>query len=123
MADHFLAVVKNAEFGCEMQQQAFCRVAESNIWHATTSACTADIKLCRALLRFARPRPDGLHSVEHITHEEIASSVGLSRQMIDRELRFLRDAGVIRTAQKSVVILEMGRLILLAEQGRRRAHS
>jgi CRP/FNR family transcriptional regulator, cyclic AMP receptor protein len=118
VAGRFLHLVTESKVAEELLRQALLRVEEGNAWHASTVASTADLKVCRALLRFAHPRSDGLQEVELI-HEDIGGAVGISRQMVDIELRWLREAGVVRTEHRRVVILNWSRLTFLAEKGRR----
>ncbi|WP_283137501.1 Crp/Fnr family transcriptional regulator [Rhizohabitans arisaemae] len=121
-ANQFLKLARESELGDELRRQAMIRVADINAWHTLIIHLPAKRKVCHALLRFARRRPDGMHEVR-LTHEEIGGSVGVSRQSVDNALHWLRRAGTVETEQRRVVILRWDHLVSLSESGQRRAKS
>ena len=55
-------------------------------------------------------RPDGIHLAIRLTQDELARMVGASREAVNRSLRGLVDADVVRTGRDGVVITDPERL-------------
>lgn len=51
-------------------------------------------------------RPDEVH----LTQRELAAMIGVSRETINKELKILRDKGIVTTARNTIVIRNMERL-------------
>ena len=63
-------------------------------------------RLTRCLLELAQPQADGSHKIlERITHQEIASRVGCSREMVSRILKDLESGGYIRLVERRIVLV------------------
>ena len=64
-------------------------------------------RLTRLLNELACPLPDGRRRIaERITHQEIASRVGCSREMVSRVMKELEAKGYIQTLETGAVILK-----------------
>ena len=62
-------------------------------------------RLTRCLMELATPQADGTQIVtERITHREIASRVGCSREMVSRILKDLESGGYIRMVERRLVL-------------------
>lgn len=62
-------------------------------------------RLTRLLNELARPLPDGRRRVaEHITHQEIASRAGCSREMVSRILKDLSLGGYLTVEDRHIVL-------------------
>ena len=79
---------------------------------ATTSArnlAFIDVygRLTGCLHALAKPQSDGTHRVEErITHQEIASRAGCSREMVSRILKDLENGGYIRVQERRIVLVK-----------------
>jgi CRP/FNR family cyclic AMP-dependent transcriptional regulator len=63
-------------------------------------------RLTRCLLGMATPQPDGTLAIaDRITHQEIASRVGCSREMVSRILKDLERGGYLRRVDRRMVLL------------------
>ena len=63
-------------------------------------------RVAGTLLQLARPRDGKLVVTERLTHQEIASMVGASREMVSRILRDLTLGGYISVEDKHIVLHE-----------------
>ena len=79
---------------------------------ATTSArnlAFIDVygRLTGCLHALAKPQGDGTHRIEErITHQEIASRAGCSREMVSRILKDLENGGYIRVQERRIVLVK-----------------
>jgi CRP-like cAMP-binding protein len=82
---------------------------------------TMRARVARGLLRLARHlgrrRKDGIHLQLAASQEELGNYLGLSRANVNRQLRQLRQAGVIGGDGARIVITEERALAHLAEAG------
>lgn len=63
-------------------------------------------RLTHCLYELAAPQPDGTRKIaERLTHQEIASRVGCSREMVSRILKDLESGGYIRTADRRLILV------------------
>jgi CRP-like cAMP-binding protein len=90
------------------------RVRESD-GHRVELEQDTDERLARQLVRladrFGKARPDGVVDIDlPLTQEEIASLTWASRGAVAEALRRLRDAGLIETARRRIVLLDLERL-------------
>lgn len=53
---------------------------------------------------------DGQQYRVHLTQRELASLIGVSRETINKELKVLRQKGIVSTARSSITILDLERL-------------
>lgn len=71
-------------------------------------APTAGAKLAGLLLEWANreslPAPEGLHFTLHLTHEQIAEVIGISRETVTRLINDFRHKGLIRTNGSMVIL-------------------
>ena len=76
-------------------------------------------RVARGLLRlsrhFGRRRKDGIHLQLAASQEELGNYLGLSRANVNRQLRQLRQAGVVRIDGARIVITDERGLARLAE--------
>ena len=59
-------------------------------------------------------RPDGSAAVD-LTHEEIGSSVGVSRVTVSKILNGFARKGIIKTAYRSILLKDMDALAEIAD--------
>jgi CRP/FNR family transcriptional regulator, cyclic AMP receptor protein len=63
-------------------------------------------RLTTCLLGLAKPQPDGTQRIEErITHQEIASRAGCSREMVSRILKDLENGGYLRMLDRRIVLV------------------
>lgn len=63
-------------------------------------------RLTNCLMDLAKPQPDGTQRIEErITHQEIASRVGCSREMVSRILKDLENGGYVRMQERRIVLV------------------
>jgi CRP/FNR family transcriptional regulator, cyclic AMP receptor protein len=64
-------------------------------------------RLTQCLYELAKPQPDGTHRIdERLTHQEIASRVGCSREMVSRITKDLQTGGYLRVDARRIVLLK-----------------
>ncbi len=64
-------------------------------------------RLIACLHGLATPQPDGTQRVEeHITHQEIASRVGCSRETVSRILKDLESGGYLQVQERRIVLVK-----------------
>lgn len=73
----------------------------------------ADCRIARLLLHAKTMRPDGSAAVG-LTHEEIGSSIGVSRVTVSKILNGFARKGMIQTAYRSILLRDMDALSELA---------
>ena len=80
---------------------------------------TMRARVARGLLRLAghlgRRRKDGIHLELAASQEELGNYLGLSRANVNRQLRHLRQAGIVRIEGARIVIADERGLARLAE--------
>jgi CRP-like cAMP-binding protein len=57
-----------------------------------------------------RVEEDGPTFSIHLTQRELASLIGVSRETINRELKVLRQKGIVTTARNTIVVHDLDRL-------------
>ncbi len=63
-------------------------------------------RLTQCLYELAKPQPDGTALIaERLTHQEIASRVGCSREMVSRILKDLESGGYVEMRERRIVLL------------------
>lgn len=64
-------------------------------------------RLTRFLQEASQEQPDGTRRIpERLTHQEIASRVGCSREMVSRILKDLETGGYLRVVERHIVLLK-----------------
>jgi CRP/FNR family cyclic AMP-dependent transcriptional regulator len=64
-------------------------------------------RLVQCLHGLAKPQEDGTQFIaERITHQEIASRAGCSREMVSRILKDLETGGYVRVAKRQITLLQ-----------------
>jgi CRP/FNR family transcriptional regulator, cyclic AMP receptor protein len=81
-----------------------------------TSFTTVRQRIARHLLHLATEQPGGQALVARITQQRLADAVGTVREVVVRELRGLREEGVVETGSGSITILDPGRLAVDADE-------
>ena len=87
------------------------RVRESDLLRIELEQDT-DERLARQLIRladrFGRPQPDGAVRIDlPLTQEELAGLTWASRGAVAEALRRLRDEGLVQTARRQIVVLDL----------------
>ncbi|MFD6873949.1 MULTISPECIES: Crp/Fnr family transcriptional regulator [unclassified Streptomyces] len=76
--------------------------------HLEFAALSVRERLAMLLLELAqlhgRRTAEGVELAVPLTKQELAGAVGASREMVQRQLKDLRDRGVVRTARRTLVI-------------------
>jgi len=71
-------------------------------------------RLAKRLLELARDESEGCHDVSvlamRMTQKELSNLLGVSRESVNKELKTLRDKGIVSTARSKIVILDQERL-------------
>ncbi len=87
--------------------------------HLVTLAPSSNAKLVRFLLGWAANHgqafTNGAHLALYMTHEEIAQSIGVSRETVSRSLSELRAEKLIQFSRGHIVLLDPEKLKSLAE--------
>jgi CRP-like cAMP-binding protein len=96
-----------------LMRQTLARLRESDLSRAELLTLPAHTRLARTLVRLAEltgPAPAGAapSRLTGLTQEELAQAVGVTRNAVVEALRELREAGVVETARRAVVIQDMG---------------
>jgi CRP/FNR family cyclic AMP-dependent transcriptional regulator len=100
-------IAKRPEFALELLSKIIRRLRM-----ATTSArnlAFIDVygRLTACLQSLAKPQPDGTQRIEErITHQEIASRAGCSREMVSRILKDLEHGGYLRVQERRIVLVK-----------------
>ncbi|SDP24129.1 CRP/FNR family transcriptional regulator, cyclic AMP receptor protein [Rhodoferax sp. OV413] len=64
-------------------------------------------RLSQCLLGLATPQEDGTQKItERLTHQEIASRTGCSREMVSRILKDLENGGYVRIENRQIVLMQ-----------------
>jgi CRP/FNR family cyclic AMP-dependent transcriptional regulator len=100
-------IAKRPEFALELLSKIIRRLRM-----ATTSArnlAFIDVygRLTACLQSLAKPQPDGTQRIEErITHQEIASRAGCSREMVSRILKDLEHGGYLQVQERRIVLVK-----------------
>lgn len=62
------------------------------------------------LAEAARTAPESAAVEIHTTQQEIGRMLGLSRETINKELKYLREKGIVRTSRGKVIVLNLDQL-------------
>src|SRR6478609_2595910 len=73
-------------------------------------------RIGRQLLHIATPGEPGERPVARITQQQLAEAVGSVREVVVRELRSLREDGIVATGARSITILDPARLAADADE-------
>ncbi len=76
-------------------EEARTRLEESTLRNATA-------RICQSLLRLAQ----GTSELPGLTHQELADSVGLSRETVTKVLNRLQAQGLVELGKKKIIILD-----------------
>ena len=78
---------------------------------AGTAFATVRQRIGRHLLDLASERQRGAELVAEVTQQQLADAVGTVREVVVRELRELREEGVVATGRHGITILDAERLL------------
>ena len=95
------------EFALELLAKVIRRLRATT--HNARSLAFIDVygRLTQCLHDLAQPLPDGTHRIaDHLTHQEIASRVGCSREMVSRILKDLETGGYLQFDQRRIVLMK-----------------
>jgi CRP/FNR family transcriptional regulator, cyclic AMP receptor protein len=99
-------IATRPEFALELLSKVIRRLRATT--HSARSLAFLDVygRLSECLATMAREQPDGsLRLEEHITHQEIASRVGCSREMVSRILKDLEQGGYLRVVDRRIEVI------------------
>ena len=74
----------------------------------------ADRRIARLLIQLREPGSDGEYTV-NLTHEEIASIIGVSRVTVSKILNSMRGGGLIKTQYRKIVISDLAGVFRIAD--------
>jgi CRP/FNR family transcriptional regulator len=80
---------------------------------ANTDSEPMAVRVALHLRELAQRTPEG-RAVAHISHQGLADAVGTAREVVTRELRGLRAAGVIESGRTRIAIVDETRLASIA---------
>ncbi|MFF7192770.1 Crp/Fnr family transcriptional regulator [Streptomyces sp. NPDC088197] len=121
-AERFRAYVERHGLVIDLMRQAMHRLRESDLLRAELLTLPLVTRLARTLVRLvelagsghgrpisvpATAQPDLPVRLTGLTQEELAQSIGVTRNAVGVALRTLRDAGAVETARRSIVIKDL----------------
>jgi CRP-like cAMP-binding protein len=110
--DGFLTVLeKNPPMAIDLLIQASLRLRDATRRHAGRSNSLSS-RIATRLVQFTEGT--GSHKLI-ITQDELASWVDATRESTSKELKVLREAGIVRTGRGSITVLDVDRLRQLGE--------
>ncbi len=115
-AERFRLLTQSAGVRDELLRRALRRIREGETWRAETAALPAGPRVARALVRLAVAATGDPVDVG-LGQTEIGQAVGLSRSVVAAELARLRERGLVMTARRRIVIVDLPGLRALAESG------
>ena len=96
---------KQPEFALELLSKVINRLRLTTTSARNLAFIDVYGRLTSVLLALAKPQEDGtLRIEERITHQEIASRAGCSREMVSRILKDLETGGYVRVEERRIVI-------------------
>ncbi len=98
---------KQPEFALALLSKVIRRLRMATISARNLAFIDVYGRLTGCLHALAKPQSDGTHRVEErITHQELASRAGCSREMVSRILKDLENGGYIRVEQRRIVLVK-----------------
>lgn len=116
LADRFLCLVRTLGLESRLLRHTLSRIREGEAWRAELATLPARPRLVRTLLRLATPGPADSLDVG-LDQTELGQAAGLARSTVAAELARLREAGIVATARRRIVITDIERLRALAGSG------
>ena len=113
-AARFLLLTRSMGVERQLFRHVTDRIRESEDWRADLATLPAGRRLARTLIRLAFPGPNGSAEVV-LDQAELGLAAGLSRSTVAAELGRLRKHGVVVTARRRIVIIDLPKLRALAE--------
>ncbi len=100
-------IAKRPEFAIELLCKVIGRLRLTTASARNLAFIDVYGRLTACLLALATPQPDGTQRIEErITHQEIASRAGCSREMVSRILKDLETGGYLRVDERRIVLLK-----------------
>ncbi|SHL22986.1 Crp/Fnr family transcriptional regulator [Actinacidiphila paucisporea] len=131
-AARFRAFVEQRRLVMDLMRQAMARLRESDLLRSELLTLPLVVRLARTLVRLvdlADPN-GGTHSaavplsmataplrLTGLTQEELAQSIGVTRNAVSSGLRQLRVSGAVETARREIMIKDLETLLLWAKGG------
>lgn len=125
-AERFRAFVERRGLVMDLLRQAMDRMRESDVLRAELLTLPLVPRLARTLLRLAELAASGRETdpgagaaraaaatpirLSGLTQQELAQSVGVTRNAVGVGLRTLRDTGAVETGRRSIVITDLAEL-------------
>lgn len=95
------------EFALELLAKVIRRLRATTLNARNLAFIDVYGRLTQCLHELAKPQPDGTHRIEErLTHQEIASRVGCSREMVSRITKDLETGGYLRLDARRIVLLK-----------------
>ena len=100
-------IAKRPEFALELLSKLINRLRLTTTSARNLAFIDVYGRLTSVLLALAKPQADGtLRIEERITHQEIASRAGCSREMVSRILKDLETGGYVRVEERRIIIVK-----------------
>ena len=100
-------IAKRPEFALELLAKVIHRLRVTTLNARNLAFIDVYGRLTHCLHELATPQPDGTQRIEErITHQEIASRAGCSREMVSRILKDLGNGGYLRVDQRRIVLVK-----------------
>ncbi|MFB6889315.1 Crp/Fnr family transcriptional regulator [Kitasatospora sp. NPDC056327] len=115
----FLA--ESPRVGSQVMTQLASRLRDSDRERSALASLTVVQRLARRLVELSgtdatsRPGRDGAAAVVQLAQDDLAATVGATREAVAKALRLLREQGLVRTGNRRVEILAPAPLLLLAQ--------
>ena len=112
--DDFIAILMKSSTAIKALFSTLCnRLRKTDKFVEETCFLNVSSRLARRLAEFADRLIKGGEAGElrvEITQSELASMVGATRESVNKELRSMREKGIVKTVGRSVVICDLERL-------------
>jgi CRP/FNR family transcriptional regulator, cyclic AMP receptor protein len=98
---------KNPEFALELLAKVIRRLRQTTTSARNLAFIDVYGRLTGCLVGMATPQTDGTQRIEErITHQEIASRAGCSREMVSRILKDLENGGYLKIEDRKIVLVK-----------------
>jgi CRP/FNR family transcriptional regulator, cyclic AMP receptor protein len=100
-------IATRPEFALELLAKVIRRLRVTTLNARNLAFIDVYGRLTQCLYALAKPQSDGTQRIEErITHQEIASRVGCSREMVSRITKDLETGGYLRVEERRIVLLK-----------------
>lgn len=111
--DFFPFLVQNENAVRSILRSLSMRLRRTDDLIAELSFLTISARLAKRLLELAKPLPTEKEPPEYrvqMSQRELAALLGVTRESINKELKILKDRGIVTTARNAILIQDLERL-------------